>query len=652
MNTRLHLSFCIPHSSRVVLAALTLFASSHCARSQTPFSNTAAGLPGVWYSSVAWGDYDNDGRLDLLLTGATREHSTYSPISQVWRNTGSGFANLTSTVAPGLPGVYQGSVAWGDYDNDGRLDILLTGITGYKGTPIAQVWRNTGTGFSKTFDLSGVFQSSVAWGDYDHDGRLDILVTGCTGSDQFGFGVNPVARVWRNTGGGFTNATTTLAPLLPGVSGGSVAWGDYDNDGRLDILLTGWDANYNPIAQVWRNTGSAFTNIHAGLTPVGSSSVAWGDYDNDGRLDILLTGRNASSAFAQVWRNTGSTFTNINAGLTGVGSSSVAWGDCDNDGRLDILLTGTSNDSFSGRLSQVWRNTGSGFTYINAALPGAYDSAAAWGDYDNDGRLDILLTGATDAGYNNIAQVWRNLSPATNTPPSAPANLSATEGRLGWDASADEQTLATGLTYNLRVGTNPDGSDIVSPQANGANGFRRLPAMGNAQHALGFEFSSLPWGVYYWSVQAVDSALAGSAFAPEQMLVIAVETLPATEVGLTTATLNGTVNPLGRPTTAWFQWGTNTSYGQTTPISLQDSGTNALPVTTVLSGLVLHTYHYRLVATNDLGLIIGADAVIPVQLDPPQVVVLQPMDVTSTSLTLRGDVNPRSGKRSPGLSMD
>jgi hypothetical protein len=605
-----------------------------------PFVGLNFGLPGVWYSSVAWGDYDNDGRLDLLLTGATREHPTYSPISQVWRNTGSGFTNVTSMVAPGLPGVYQGSVAWGDYDNDGRLDILLTGITNSAGNPFAQVWRNTGTGFSNTVVLPGVWSSSVAWGDYDNDGRLDILMVGATGmTDWTGFPANPVTRVWRSTGSGFTNVTSTVAPGLPGVMGGSVAWGDYDNDGRLDFLLTGWDANNNWFGQVWRNTGSGFTNINTALPP-GSSSVAWGDYDNDGRLDILLAGRNGSSAWTQVWRNTGSGFANINAGLTGAGFGSVAWGDYDNDGRLDILLTGTINDFGSGSFSQVWRNTGSGFINISAGLPGAYEGSAAWGDYDNDGRLDILLTGNSALGT-YIAQVWRNIGSEANTPPSAPSNLAATEGKLGWDAAADEQTPAAGLTYNLRVGTNPDGSDIVSPQANGTNGFRRLPAMGNAQHGLGFEFSSLPWGIYYWSVQAVDSAFGGSAFAPEQRLVIAVQTLPATGVGLSTATLNGAVNPLGRPTTAWFEWGADTSYGQTTPVLIEDNRTNALPVTTVLTGLVLHAYHYRVMATNDLGLIVGADALIPMQLERPQVVGLQPTDVTSTSLTLRGEVNPR-----------
>jgi hypothetical protein len=241
--------------------------------------------------------------------------------------------------------------------------------------------------------------------------------------------------------------------------------------------------------------------------------VAWGDYDNDGRLDILLTGltNGGTGVISQVWRNTGSGFTNIYAGLPGVFQSSVAWGDYDNDGRLDILLTGTTN----GPTSQVWRNTGSAFTNINAGLPGVDYSSVAWGDYDNDGRLDILLTGSATNGP--ISQLWRNHTPQTNTPPSGPTGLavSATDNALNfsWNASSDAQTPASGLTYNLRIGTTPGGSDVLGPMA-GSSGFRRLSQMGNAQ--LGTTASLLiPDRTYYWSVQAVDGAYAGSAFSSE-----------------------------------------------------------------------------------------------------------------------------------------
>jgi len=484
------------------------------------FTNSPiAGLPGVYASSVAWGDYDNDGRLDFLLTGfgpgGVRQ-------SQLWRNTVTGFSNVTSQVAVGLPGVENSSVAWGDYDNDGRLDFLLTGSTNAGAVDaISQLWRNTGNGFTNVpiVGLPGVI-GSVAWGDYDNDGRLDFLLTG---TDS---GFVRRSQLWRNTESGFSNVTSQVAAGLPGVSQNSVAWGDYDNDGRLDILLTGYSGSL--ISQLWRNTGNGFTNVPIpGLPAVAQGSVAWGDFDNDGRLDFLLTGKDPGEVRrSQLWRNTGNGFTNVTSqvavGLPGVNFSSVAWGDYDNDGRLDFLLTGENNVGAS--LSQLWRNTPTGFSNVTsqaaAGLPGVAISSVAWGDYDNDGRLDFLLTGT---GASTVSQLWRNSFSASNTPPSAPTGLATqTNGvnsvTLSWNAALDAQTPTNGLTYNLVLGTSSNAVNLASPHANVTNGFRRVVRLGavndGTNATLAYTFTNLPPAAqYFWSVQALDTTFAGGPFA-------------------------------------------------------------------------------------------------------------------------------------------
>ncbi|MDO8834678.1 MAG: VCBS repeat-containing protein, partial [Vicinamibacterales bacterium] len=108
-----------------------------------------------------------------------------------------------------------------------------------------------------------------------------------------------------------------IAAGLEAVRYSSVAWGDYDNDGDLDILLTGEYAFGAPISRVYRNDGGSFVDIAAGLEGVRDSSVAWGDYDNDGDLDILLTGEGASGYVSRVYRNDGGSFVDIAAGLEG-----------------------------------------------------------------------------------------------------------------------------------------------------------------------------------------------------------------------------------------------------------------------------------------------------------------------------------------------
>ena len=254
------------------------------------FTNINAALGDRLASTAAWGDYDNDGRLDILRAGAFLPFGLVLSPAEVLRNLGNGFTNVNRPAGPfseELGGIHSGTAAWGDYDNDGRLDIAQAGLrvdgnTLLQPRAVFDVWHNYGSGFARpagfgpdiNADFQGSMEGSVAWGDYDNDGRLDILVTGATNDLFMAF-----SQVWRNTGIRFTNINAGL----PGVFLGSAAWGDYDNDGRLDILLTGFtNISFTAVSQVWRNTGSGFTNINASLPGVGYSSVAWGDYEETG----------------------------------------------------------------------------------------------------------------------------------------------------------------------------------------------------------------------------------------------------------------------------------------------------------------------------------------------------------------------------------
>ncbi len=392
-------------------------------------------LFGATSSSVAWGDYDNDGDLDILLTG--------SGLSQVYRNDGGVFVD-SGTADDALFGVNSSSVAWGDYDNDGDLDILLTGYNS-NNVPLSRVYRNDGGIFtdSGTADdaLIAVKISSVAWGDYDNDGYLDILLTGYNSSNI------PETKVYRNDGGIFTDSGTADDVLI-GVWHSSVAWGDYDNDGDLDILLTGLGSSNVRVAKVYRNDGGIFADSGAtddALIGVSYSSAAWGDYDNDGDLDILLTGYNSSNVpETRIYRNDGGIFADSSAAddaLTAVAAGSVAWGDYDNDGDLDILLTGQgSGYSF---VAKLYRNDGAVFVdsgAVDDALTGVYYSSVAWGDYDNDGDLDVLLTGYSGT---ETSRVYRN---------DGCADLTITQAVTPVSAEPN-----SAITYTINFGNNGPG---------------------------------------------------------------------------------------------------------------------------------------------------------------------------------------------------
>ncbi len=579
-----------------------------------PWEPLPAALQGVSMGTVAWADLDNDGNLDVLLTGGVGTSVSTPAVLQVWHNAGQGaFSNLDLA----LPGVSGGGLAVGDFDNDGFLDFVIAGTTNAENdAAIAQVWRNQGDGtFAKLADLPGLYGAAVAVGDFDNDGRLDIVITGHEPASK-----RPVAQVWRNLGGGSFSNSFNLTP-----SGfGSLAVADFDNDGYLDILMSGI-GSAGDLTQLWHNQGDGtFTNVNVNFPGVEQGAVAVADFDNDGLLDILITGLSAGGPVSQIWRNLGSNqFASLSLTLPGTWMSGAAVGDVNNDGAADFLLAGSlASGSF---ITQLYTNDAGAFLDANVGLPGLEFASAAWGESQNDGRLDLLLTGAQQPfGGEPLAMIVENYSAVANTPPTAPGGLAAAPGVgtvvLTWDAAADAQTPAAGLSYNVRIGTQPGGFDVVSPGADVATGRRRVPALGNAGERL-FALYNLPAGTYYWSVQAIDSAFAGSPFAPEAAFGIGAPiptTEPASAVQVTSAVLNGTVIPNLAPATAWFQWGLTTNYGNTTAAQQLGSGTNASMLALLISPLEPATaYNFRLVATNAYGAALGNNLAFTTPTNPP-----------------------------------
>jgi FG-GAP-like repeat len=538
----------------------------------------APGLIGVYYSSACWGDYNNDGQLDFVLTGQRWTGSSYVASSQLWQNVGTGFTNTTATFGSGIPNVANSACVWGDYDNDGRLDLLIVGtgdvFSGGSGT--SQILRNTGGGLANVTGsiapgLPGVSLGAAAWGDLDNDGRLDFVIAGTSNATPN----PPLTQIWHNTGSNFVNITASVAPGLPGINFGAVALGDYDNDGRLDLFLAG-----GALSQIWHNTGSNFVNVTASVAPglpqisFGlSGCIAWGDYDNDGLLDFFITGKLPNnSLISQIWHNSGTNFVNVTTSVaSGVPQieGSMAWGDYDSDGKLDFAITG-------GNLSQIWRNTGTNFvnmtTNIAPSLPGLNLGSVTWGDFDNDGRLDLLLAG--DGSSTPNSQIWRNLNPQkTNSPPTAPTGLAMTSSvkgaMLSWNAATDNETPSAGLTYNICVGNNPGGTNLVAFHSDISNGFRRVAAMGNAQKKRFFPLAGVTNGqTVYWSVQAVDTAFAGGVFAT-QCSMISIPKMDLVAINGSNAVLSW--NPLTwgwhlqetpYPSGVW----TNSSIGEINPV--------------------------------------------------------------------------------------
>ncbi len=456
------------------------------------FTAVASGLPALGQGRAVWGDYDNDGRLDILMTG----DGTNGGTALIFHNNGDGtFTDLNAgLVAAG----WRGTASWVDYNQDGRLDVFMSA-----GVP--HFHRNDGGGVFTFVDpglpYNGGSFGAIAWGDGDNDGHLDLALSGQSTN------LTPSTFVFDSNGdGSFANTQAGL----PGSYAGSLDWGDYDNDGDLDLVVSG------QFMTVFRNEGKGvLTEAVTNFPAVWSSTAYWGDYDNDDDLDLLVTGSvGAYHPLSQIYRNDGGSFTDINAGLTGVWSGQAGWADFDNDGDLDVILGG--RDLNGTTVTRLYRNNGNQtFTEISAGLTNIQSGSYAWGDYDNDGDLDLVVMGYNcDLGC-TVVQLYRNNGRA-NTPPSAPTGLTFTPlpdnaVSLRWNASTDAQTSSQGLTYDLCVGTNAEGIQISAPPADLATGYRRV-ALPGPTHTNRWKLVDLAKGTYTWRVQAVDPAFAGSPF--------------------------------------------------------------------------------------------------------------------------------------------
>lgn len=495
---------------RYILLMLLSITTGIKAQTFTEVNPTATNFDAVVSGTITWGDYDNDGDLDVLLTGS-RNYPNSDAISKIYRNKGDGtFEN--SGIS--LPGTYRGAAAWGDYDNDGNLDIVLTGLSN-SGGRVARIYRNKGDGtfVDSNIPLVGTLDCAVAWGDYDNDGYLDLLVTGFNASNV------PTSWIYRNKRDGtFQNTGIPLTGMRNNTQ--CIAWADYDNDGDLDFVLSG-SSNFNPAVpatKIYRNKGDGtFEDSGIPLTGVMIGSLAWGDYDNDGDQDLIISGMdNTNGEITKIYRNKGDgTFEDHGMLFPEMAYPAVAWGDYDNDGYQDIILTGFDYDVYD-YATHIYRNKGDGtFENSGIALPGFTLPSLSWGDADNDGDLDLLVSGGNAAGSQNRVYINNTITP--NTKPIAPTGLQAVLSAdsksvtLSWQRSTDAQTSQNGLSYNIYM------SEKLSPMANITNGYRKVAATGNAGERTSYTIKGLiPGKKYYWSVQAVDAAFAGSPFAAEQ----------------------------------------------------------------------------------------------------------------------------------------
>lgn len=362
-----------------------------------------------WWHGAAWVDYDVDGDLDLCVgqspNGATGLRNF------LYRNDGGG--NFVSVSAGDLTGKagYWFSQSWGDYDNDGDPDCFFAGY------PSALLENNGDGTFTKRTDgwlgqpqFSGIYG---AWADYDSDGYLDFcLVRPNWQPSPPGSGSIVLPYLMHNDGPPnytFTRIDTTVfSDDIIDTSYLSTAWTDYDDDGDIDLIVppgTGVDPDLVFQNQLMETGAFGFERITTGnnfVTDTGENNqTTIIDYDNDGDLDIYASrwGGFDPTDFLKInmlYRNDGSDYTLLQNVEPITNDTDVtvghSWGDLDNDGDLDCLTFAQLGDPL-----RYYDNNGDGtFSRVDLGtltLVTADNNSGSLGDYDNDGDLDIYVTG-------------------------------------------------------------------------------------------------------------------------------------------------------------------------------------------------------------------------------------------------------------------
>lgn len=463
------------------------------------FINARADLRGAAGSAMVWGDCDNDGLLDLAMMG----YDGTNRFTEIRRNLGGG---SYSNIQAGLVALESGQMVWGDYNNDGWLDLAVAGMG--TSSAVTKIYRNQGDGsfVDAQAGLPGAVSGGLAWGDYDNDGDLDLVLSGYTLSTG-------ISRVYRNDGGGkFTYVNHGLTP----VQNGRAVWMDVNRDGWLDLMMTG-ESGTSKTTRLYRNIDGVLTNYPlAAVSGSAYGGLGVGDLNNDGWSDFALTGYGDEGMLSAVYRFNGSSnlFALATNGLAALWLGTAEWGDLDNNGWQDVMISG--EQAGGKRAVNLYANTGGVLSERSTQIPGLRISSVAMGDSDRDGDLDVAVSGLSTAGY--YSAVFRNLGGISNGPPSAPAGLTATltngnEIVFGWGASSDDLTPSASLTYNLYVGTASNPVAVMSPHADLSTGQRQIVAMGNMQHRREWHLKQLPSGEQIvWGVQAVDGAYAGGPF--------------------------------------------------------------------------------------------------------------------------------------------
>lgn len=469
-----------------------------------------------------WGDFNNDGYKDAFYIAGQGGGN----VGLYMNNSGSGFTQQPVTI----PALNWASAAFIDYDNDGNLDLIVSGrtneISGSRQV-VTRVYRNSGapdytfsevsersaeligitSGNAGDNDRPGRFLQTV---DYNNDGWMDLIMTGITSNG------NATTALFKNNGGTFERQANSVDGTdFRAVSGGSIHIGDVNKDGYAEIFVQGWNGDY--YADLYMNnkngTFSRSETISSLFTASQGAETVFTDINGDGYDDLVEINGNAANLFIN---NKDNTFTKYDETITGLhksGAVSIAAGDVNNDGRVDLLVSGFNITT------KIYYNNGDN-TFTGIDVPAgtiARSGNVNLVDINGDRTLDFSNFGYGANWVNTymLNDLSQNAIPS-NIVPKTPSGLTVTyaDGKftLLWEKAADAITPRDAIRYNVYA--KDENSDVIhfySPADITTGKLKTGGTITSLINQNSFEWN-LPDGEYIFGVQAVDQADVTSSF--------------------------------------------------------------------------------------------------------------------------------------------
>lgn len=457
---------------------------------------TASGLTGNGvpdnkdWLGICLGDYTGDGILDFFAAeppfqSGQGDASTVPTRDVLYKGVGDGTFIYKGDVA-GLPTTrnYGESGFFVDYDNDGKLDLFIKNMSTVSDPGVNQLFKNNGNGtFTEISGAAGLANavggdtegSIVSFADYDNDGHMDVIMGG-NGSAE---------ALFHNDGSSFTEVTSA-AGLSPRANTNGLAWGDYNNDGLLDLYISrGKQSGMGNLGNtLYQNNGDGTftdaTSVAGLLDNTNTWAAVWGDYDNDGFLDLFVvrpgtTSLGPGNANLLFHNNGNGTFTDV-ATTEGVAIQTddpkeahklAAWGDYNNDGFLDLVVqdgiapTKVTGVSATG-VHYLFKNNGNSNHFIKVNLKGVlsntygigarvtatYDGGIAFrennggggGEYASQGSGPLHF-GIGSASVATIEVIWPNGVVDTRATVAANSTITIIEGESGGPTPTPTPTI-------------------------------------------------------------------------------------------------------------------------------------------------------------------------------------------------------------------